>query len=160
VVNAGSPAGSGRPDVRLSAYQSSVPSTAANESAAGDGGFVVPPTFVNEVVSKLFREDSLMMQCDLRTSRSLSLDLPLDESADFETNFGIKIAWEDELADLNLAATKEKFGAATYRLRKIVAFLPITENLFNDSVALAEHVSAAVPQKMAYAVEKEIIAGT
>ena len=45
------------------------------------------------------------------------------------------------------------------RTNKLVAFVPVTDELLEDSVALGEHISAKAPDKINFAAELAIIAG-
>jgi HK97 family phage major capsid protein len=145
----------GRPDPRL--IQNAAPSTTGNESVGADGGFAVPPQFVGEVVRKILQSDSLLLATDARTTQTNSLTIPKDETTPWQSSGGIQALWEDEL-DQN-AQSKPSLTSGTLKLNKLVAFVPITDELADDSNALVEHVSAKAPEKIAFAIESAIIGG-
>ena len=155
VQNAGTFAGRNSPDVRL--IVNAAPNVAGNESVGADGGFAVPEDFVPEVVRKIFATDSLLMQTDVRTTKTNILTIPKDETAPWSTTSGIQAAWEDEFEQLS--QSKPHLTASKLRTNKLAVFVPVTDELLEDSVALGEHISAKAPDKINFAAELAIIAG-
>ena len=148
-------------DPRLIGFNATVPGTAGSEHKGGgvDGGFIVPPQFVVDVASKIFSPESLLMHCDVRTTKTSSLFIPKDETTPWQPAAGVTVAWVDELADLSLLQSKPLLTGASLRTKKIVAFVPLSDEMMSDSIAIAEHVSAVAPGKINFAVEQAIIAG-
>jgi HK97 family phage major capsid protein len=151
------------PDVRLAPgqYEATIPTTSGAEHRGGavDGGFLVPPQFVGDVASKIFSPESLLMHCDVRTTRTGSLWVPKDETTPWQPAAGVTVAWQDELADLGQIQSKPMLTLATMRTHKLIAFVPVSDELQADSIGLAEHVSAVAPGKINFAVEQAILFG-
>ncbi|HEY2396425.1 MAG TPA: phage major capsid protein [Rudaea sp.] len=145
----------GRPDPRL--VFNLGPGAPGNENVGTDGGFAVPPSFVGEVVRKILQTNSLLLATDARTTQSNSLSIPKDETTPWQTSGGIQVYWDGE--DAQEAQSKPELTAATVKTCKLIALVPITDELADDSNALVEHVSAKTPEKIAFAVESAIIAG-
>lgn len=154
VINAGKQ--DHHPDVRLIA--NAAPTTVGSEQSGADGGFAVPPEFVPEVVRKIFATDALLMMTDVRTTKSNNLWIPKDETTPWQTSGGIQTAWENEVEQL--AQSKPLLTASKLRTNKLVSLVPVTDELAQDSVALSEHISAKAPEKINFAVERAIIAGS
>jgi HK97 family phage major capsid protein len=124
-----------------------------------DGGFLVPPQFVGDVASKIFSPDSLLMNCDVRTTATSALFIPKDETTPWQPSAGVQVHWQNELTDLGQFASKPLLTGASLRCKKIVALVPVSDEVSSDSVVMAEHVSAVAPGKINFAVEQAILFG-
>ncbi len=149
----------GIPDVRLK-YESSIPTTIGSELSGVDGGFLIPPQFSGEILSKLFSSQSLLTHCDVRTTKTGSLYIPTDQSTPWAPNSGIVTKWAYENFDMSTVQSKIAYNGITLKTHKLFAFLPVSDELAADANMMAEHVSATAPVKLKFAVEKALISGT
>jgi len=144
-------------DRRLQAIQNAGPTQLGSESSGSDGGFAVPPNFATEISRKVMQEDSLMAQCDLRTSTTNDYTFPKDETTPWSTAAGIRVYWEDEAAQAT--QTKPSLTNGAIRLNKLTALVPVTDELLEDGPALTDHILKRAPEAIDFAIENAIING-
>jgi len=132
--------------------------TFGQESVGADGGFAVPPDFINEIMLKVTGEDSLLSRTDQMISSSNSLTVPVDETTPWQTAGGILANWENEGA--SLTQTKPELKQTTVRLNKLSVLIPVTDELLEDSSALASYLSKKAPDKIDFKINLAIVQGT
>ena len=145
----------GNIDPRLIA---NAPTTYGSEGIGVDGGFAVPPDFRSTIVEKVMGVDSLLSRTDQQTSQSNSITFPADETTPWQSSGGILVSWESE-GGLK-AQSKPALVEKTVKLNKLVALVPMTDELLEDAGAMANYVNRKAPQKMNYAINNAIINGT
>ena len=145
-------------DRRIQAIQNSAPTSLGSEGVGSDGGFAVPPAFIQDITSQLLAADGLLAATDLRASDSNSYTIPKDETAPWDNSSGIRVFWESEAAQAT--QSKPSMTNATVKLAKITALVPVTDELVEDAPRLMDHIRAKAPEKIAFAVENAIINGT
>lgn len=131
---------------------------AAKESIGEDGGFLVPAEFRQEIQEKVLGDQSLLSRTTLLQTSSNNLTIPTDEVAPWDGSNGIRAFWEGE--GNTLTQSKPVFGQSSFRLHKLTALVPVTEELLEDVVALDSYLRRKAPEAMMHKVNSAIIDGT
>lgn len=155
-VRAGSARGGGRLDERL-AISAATPSTFGNEAGGQDGGFLVPPEFSSEIFTLSLEEDALLPLTDGTPIGSNSMVFPKDETTPWGTD-GIRAYWQQEATAAT--ATKPKLGVATQRLHKLMALVPVTDELLDDTDALTAYLPRKTAMSIRWKTDEAILFGT
>lgn len=134
------------------------PSTYGSEGAGADGGFAVPPDFRTAIVQKVMAEDSLLGRTDQMTTSSNSITVPTDETTPWQTSGGIQAYWESEGGQKQ--QSKPALTEKTVKANKIIALVPMTDELLQDAPSMASYVSSKAPQKIDFKVNDAILNGT
>ena len=149
-------ANSTRPDARLT-IGAAAPSTYGNEATGADGGYLVPPEFSREIFNLSLTEDSLLPMVDNVTTGSNSMVFPKDETTPWGTD-GVRAYWAAEAAAAT--ATKPVFGTTTLRLHKLMALVPLTEELMADTNALDSYLPNLVGRSIRWKTNEAFLQGT
>ncbi|HEX2826061.1 MAG TPA: phage major capsid protein [Burkholderiales bacterium] len=145
----------GRVDPRLVA---NAPTTYGQEGVGADGGFAVPPDFRENIVQKVMGEDSLLSRTDQMTTSSNAITVPADQTTPWQETGGIQAYWESEAGQKQ--QSKPSLSGLTVKANKIIALVPLTDELLEDAPAMASYVNRKAPEKIDYKVNAAIIAGT
>lgn len=145
----------GQMDPRLIA---NAPTTYGQEGVGADGGFAVPPDFRTQIVSKVLGEDSLISRTDQMTTSSNSITIPRDETTPWQTTGGIQTYWESEAGQKT--QSKPALTELTVKANKLVALVPLTDELLEDAPSMAQYVGRKAPEKMDFAINNAILNGT
>lgn len=132
--------------------------TFGNEGSGAEGGFLVPPEFAQQIMTKVNSQENLLSRSTpLQTSRN-SMVIPKDETTPWQTSGGVQVYWEGEAQ----APTKSKplFEVDTVRLCKLMALVPITEELLDDAVGIESWLRAKAPSKMAAKINTAFFRGS
>lgn len=148
-------AATGGVDERL-AILASTPTTSGNESSGVDGGFAIPPGFAEPWVME-FASDTLLPLTDLSLTDGNSMFFPNDSSAPWSSS-GARAYWTAEQA----AGTQVKplLSGDTLRLHKLMALLPVSDELAADATALASYVGPKLTDAARWKFDDTIINGT
>jgi HK97 family phage major capsid protein len=150
----------GAPDERLGLINKAA--SGANETVAAEGGFLVQPEFSNELYMAAHDSSVLYGKCRKvpigANSNSLVLNA-LDEKsrANGSRWGGVQVYWSDEAG--TVAATKPKFRQMTLKLKKLMGVAYATEELLQDSTALASVVSQAFSEEFGFKIDDGIVRG-
>jgi HK97 family phage major capsid protein len=144
----------GAMDGRLAA---AAPSSFANEADGADGGFAIPPAFSTDIWNMSLAEGSLIPMTDNTEVTGNSMAFPKDETTPWGGT-GIQVAWQAE--GTAATPTKPVLGLDTLRLHKMIALVPITDELMADAPALSGYLSNNVPPKIMYKANEAILFGT
>lgn len=134
-----------------------VASTYANEGSLADGGFLVPPEYSTTVWQHSLEEGAFLPMCDGMTVTGNSMTYPADETTPWGTD-GIRAYWEAEAAQAT--ATKPKGHVNTLRLNKLMALIPVTDELQADGSALAQYVAAKAGESIRWKTNLALFQGT
>jgi HK97 family phage major capsid protein len=132
--------------------------TYGNEGIGTDGGFLIPPSFSTEIYQKVQAEENLLMRCAQLMTDGNSMMIPKDETTPWQTSGGVQVYWEGEAQAPT--ASKPVFEMGTLRLSKLMALVPISEELLADASGLESWLRAKAPAKMAAKINTAIISGT
>lgn len=142
-----------RPDGRLAV----APSVAGNESTGSDGGYAVPPEFSTEIFRLSLGEDSLVPMTDNTNVNGNSMVFPKDETTPWGTD-GVRAYWQAEASQAN--ATKPKLSTSALRLHKLMALVPLTDELLADSSALDSYLPGKVGDSIRWKTSEAILFGS
>jgi HK97 family phage major capsid protein len=134
-----------------------VPSTYGNEGVGADGGFLVPPEYSTAIFNFAFMEDSFLPMTDNVEIGANSMVFPKDETTPWGTD-GVRAYWQGEASAAT--ATKPKFGAATLRLHKLMALVPLTDELLADTSALSSYLPNLLGRSIRWKTNDAILFGT
>ncbi len=148
-------------DQRLSALvgggiNAAAPTTYGSESSGEDGGYLVPPGFGTQIFQLSLEEDALLPMTDNMPITSNTMALPKDETTPWGAD-GVRAYWEGEATAAT--ATKPKVGRSEYRLRKLMALVPMTEELMADGVALGAYFEPACARSIRWKTDEAILWG-
>lgn len=133
-------------------------STFGSESVGADGGWAVPPEFRRSLWTKVMDDENLLTRCDRLETGSNSLVVPKDETTPWQSSGGIQVYWEGE--GHQAATSKPLITPETMRLNKLMALVPITDELLADGPGLESWLRAKAPSKMKAKVNTGIVRGT
>lgn len=132
------------------------PTTFGNEGAGADGGFAVPPEFSREIWLLSLEEDSLVPYCDDVPVQGNSMTFPKDETTPWGTD-GIRAYWQVEAGAGT--QTKPSLGTRTLRLHKLMALVPVTDELLEDTNALNAYIPKKAGDSIRWKTNEAILFG-
>lgn len=135
-----------------------VATTYGGEGVGTDGGFLVPPSFSTEIWQKVQAEENLLNRCTPLVTDGNSMMIPKDETTPWQTSGGVQVYWEGEAQAPS--ASKPAFEMGALRLSKLMALVPISDELLSDASGLESWLRAKAPGKMAAKLNTAIVAGT
>ena len=136
--------------------QAAAPSTTGNEGSGVDGGFLIPPEFSREIWNLSLMEDSMLPMVDTVTTSSNSMVFPKDETTPWGTD-GVRAYWQAEASAAT--ATKPKLGTSIMRLHKLMALVPLTEELMADTNALDAYLPNLVGRSIRWKTNEAMLQG-
>lgn len=134
------------------------PSSYGQEGVGADGGFAVPPDFRTEIVKKVMGEDSLLARTDQMTTSGNSITVPTDETTPWQTSGGIQAYWESEAGQFT--QSKPALTEKTVKASKIIALVPMTDELLQDAPSMAAYVNSKAPEKIDSRINAAIMSGS
>lgn len=134
------------------------PTSFGSEGVGADGGFAVPPDFRATIISKVMGEDSLLSLTDQNPVSGNSLTFPADETTPWQSSGGIQAYWESEGGQKT--QSKPQLKEKTVKANKVIALVPLTDELLEDAPAMASYVNRKAPEKINFKVNDAIINGT
>ena len=133
------------------------PANFGNEGSAQDGGFLVPPQFAKEIFQLSIGEDSLLPMTDNVEITGNTMAFPKDETTPWGTN-GIRAYWQGEASPA--VGTKPVLGLASLRLKKLMALVPVTDELLDDSNALSTYLPDKIATSIRWKTNESILFGS
>jgi HK97 family phage major capsid protein len=132
--------------------------TYGGEGVGTDGGFLIPPSFSQEIWQKVQADENLLNRCTPLVTDGNSMMIPKDETTPWQTSGGVQVYWEGEAQAPS--ASKPAFEMGALRLSKLMALVPISDELLSDASGLESWLRAKAPGKMAAKLNTSIVAGT
>ena len=132
------------------------PTTFGNEAAGADGGFAVPPEFSQEIWRYAITEDSLIPWCDDSPVTGNGMVWPKDETVPWGTD-GIRAYWQVEAT--TATQSKPLLGTITTRLHKLMALIPVTDELLADTRALDGYIPEKAGLSIRWKANEAILFG-
>lgn len=132
------------------------PSTVGNENVGADGGFAVPPAFSRDIFKLSLGEDSLLPYTDNTPVESNAMVFPKDETTPWGTD-GVRAYWQGE--GLAGTPTKPKLGTTALRLKKLMALVPLTDELVEDTTALGSWLPSKIGDSIRWKMNEAILFG-
>jgi HK97 family phage major capsid protein len=143
---------------KLQNFQNASLSTYGSEGIGPDGGYAVPPEFVERITRRVTSERSVAGMCFQMPTASNNITLPDDETTDWASSGGVQAYWESEAGAIT--QSKPSLKEKSWRLRKCACLVPVTSELVTDapffSSWLEERASAAIDWKIGEAVFRGI----
>jgi HK97 family phage major capsid protein len=133
------------------------PTTVGNELSGADGGFLVPPSYASEVFTYAFEGDSLLPMTDNIDVAGNSMVFPKDETVPWGTD-GVRAYWQAEATAGT--PTKTKVSTTMLRLYKLMALVPVTDELMEDTNALNQYLPRKVGDSIRWKLNESILFGT
>lgn len=143
-------------DDRLS-IMAATPSTYGNEAVGADGGYLVPADFRSEIMSVVVAQDSLFSRTDQIPVGGNMLQMPTDETTDWQTSGGITTGWEDEVSAMT--GSKPAIDMAEWHARKITSLVNVSDDLLEDAIAMDGYLRSRVPRKIRFAIDLSLVQG-
>lgn len=131
--------------------------TYGNEGTGADGGFAVPTEWRTEIWDKVMGEENLLSRCTNIQIAGNSIVLPKNEDTPWSSS-GVNVYWESEGAQVS--ASKPVLETNSERLNKLMALVPMTEELLEDAPGMESWLRAWAPMKMAAKLNTAIVDGT
>lgn len=132
-------------------------STYSNETAGADGGVAVPPEFREGVMNRVQNEASIAARCAPATLSGNSVSINIDPTTPWQSSGGIQVNWVGEAS--TFTQSKLALQQRDFRLRKVVALVPMTEELSQDAAFLSSHIMRKAGDKIGFAVDNAILNG-
>ncbi len=146
------------PDGRLLTQRlAAAPTVYGSETAGADGGFLVPPQFAKDIFTLSLDDEALLPLTDNTNVAGNAMVFPKDETTPWGTD-GIMVAWQAE--GLAAATSKPKLGTSALRLKKLMALVPITDELLSDTDALTSYLPKKVASRMQWKINESILFGS
>lgn len=132
------------------------PSTYANEGNGADGGFLVPPEFSREIFRLSLEDQAFLPLTDNTPVAGNSMAFPSDETTPWGSN-GVRAFWEGEAEAAT--ATKPVFKTNTMRLRKLMALVPVTDELVADAAAISSYLTGKTAESIRWKSNDALVHG-
>ena len=145
----------GQPDERLNIGAAAT--TYGSESSLSDGAFLVPPAFSSNVWQHSLEEQAFLPLTDVNPIEGNSMSYPKDETTPWGSD-GIRAYWEAEAAAAT--QTKPKGEVNTLRMNKLMALVPVTDELQADAPALGSYIGRKAPESIRWKTNLALFAGT
>lgn len=145
----------GAVDPRLS-FLAAAPTTYGSEQSGVDGGFLVPPQFAAEVQTFALGDDALLPLTDSTPVTGNGMVFPKDETTPWGTD-GVRAYWQQEATAGT--QTKPKLSTAILRLHKLLALVPVTDELLGDTNALNGYLPALMGRSIRWKTNEAIMFG-
>lgn len=136
--------------------QAAAPSTYGNEGNGADGGFLVPPSYSQRIFHLSLEEQALLPMTDDLPVEGNGMSLPKDETTPWGAN-GVRAYWQNEAGAGT--QTKPVFGRTDFRLKKLLALVPVTEELLADATALGAYFQGAAARSIRWKTDEAICYG-
>lgn len=156
VVKAGTRGADKVPSNKLVSWTKASLSTYGSEATGADGGFAVPTEFREGITRHVMSEDSLFSRADQLPISTASMALPDDETTPWGSS-GPLAYWEGEAAALT--QSKPSLKLKEFRLRKLTALVPATEELLEDATALGAYINQVAPERIRWKADEAMIRG-
>ncbi|OJZ21172.1 MAG: hypothetical protein BGP21_10710 [Thiobacillus sp. 65-29] len=119
------------------------------------GGYAVPVDAAEAILMPA--TGALLPLCrEVPITRGNSIELPLDTATPYGSD-GVIAAWEGEGGEL--PQRKPKLDMDRFQLKKLVALVPVTDELLDDSAALAAWLPLALQTAVTLKVNDSIVNG-
>jgi HK97 family phage major capsid protein len=142
-------------DNRLN-FNAAAPGTYGNEASGADGGFLIPPEFSKQIFTLSLTDDALLPLTDNTDVSGNSMVFPKDETTPWGTD-GVRAYWQAEATAAT--ATKPKFGTSILRLHKLMALVPLTDELVSDTNSLDSYLPGKVSDSIRWKVNEALLFG-
>lgn len=133
------------------------PATSGSEAVGADGGFSVPPDVAKAIVVNI-RANTIAGRCTNLPATGNNVAVPHDEIPPWAAAAATGVYWEAELAAI--AESKPALTAHNYRLNKLTALIPCSDEVLEDSQLFDAWCRTAIPARIGARLTTGIIRGT
>lgn len=133
-----------------------VPTTYANEGSGEDGGFLVPPEFSTQIFTLSLDDEAFLPLTDNTNVNGNGMVFPKDETTPWGTD-GVRAFWQAEASQAQ--QTKPKFSTSALRLHKLMALVPVTDELLSDTSALGSYLPGLTARSIRWKTNEAILFG-
>lgn len=130
--------------------------TYANEGTGADGGFLIPPEFGKDIFQFSLSDNALLPMTDEVNVSGNAMSFPKDETTPWGTN-GVRAYWQGEAGAPN--GTKPVLGMTALRLKKLMALVPVSDEMLDDSAALASYLPKKIGASIQWKTNEAILFG-
>ncbi len=155
VMQAGRPGGV--VDERLLVPGAQAPTTYGNEGTGADGGFLIAPEFARDVFQHSLDQDAILPMTDDYPVQGNTLTFPRDETTPWGTD-GIRAYWENEAGAAT--QTKPKGAVSSLRTNKLMALVPVTDELMQDTGALDRYIGRKTSESIRWKTNLALFQGS
>jgi len=132
-----------------------------NTEVGSDGGFLVPPNFMGNMMERVSEESNLASRVsEIQLSQGNSVSIPGVNQTSRAAGYrygGIQVYWVRE-GD-SLTPKKSEFRNLELKLAKLAGLVYLTEEMMEDSAAVESWVNMAFPAEMAFTLDQAIYNG-
>lgn len=145
----------------MSQYLKALP-TGMNETAGGDGGYLVPPEFAQQLLMRTYQNNLLerTFLFPLTTSNSIKIPAVNETSrADGSRFGGVQAYWRSEGG--SVSRSKPNLGQITLTVDSLTCTVQVTQELLDDAsgIALEQFINLVAPQEMSFKIGDAIVNG-
>jgi HK97 family phage major capsid protein len=136
--------------------------TGANEAIPSEGGFLVTPTIASGIFERMYEQGSLLSLFnpeEIGPNSNGMVYNTIDETSRAEGSRwgGLQGYWLAEGG--SKTASQPKFAQVELKLKKIAALCYATDELLQDSTAMASWIQNTVPLELRFMIEDAILNG-
>jgi HK97 family phage major capsid protein len=135
----------------------SAATTYGNDTVLGDGGYLVPPDFRENIVKTIQGEDSLLGRTDQQSTSSDRITVPVDNTSPWQNTGGIQVYWDVEAAAIT--ASKSALEQMEVKANRMTALVPVTNEQLEDAPSLSRYLPGKVADKYTSKINAAIISG-
>ena len=143
-------------DKRLT-MNAAAPSTFSGEGTGADGGFLIPPGFSTDIFMLSLTDSALLPLTDSLDIDGNSMIIPKDETTPWGTT-GVRAYWQGEASAA--VATKPVVGTMDLRLKKLMALVPVSDEMAADTNALNSYLPKKVAMSIQWKTNEAILFGS
>lgn len=138
------------------APNAAAPTTYGNEGAGADGGYLVPPQYSRSIFGLSLEENALLPMTDNTPVEGNGMSFPKDETTPWGSN-GIRAYWQGEAAAGT--QTKPVLGSTDLKLKKLLALVPVTNELLADATALSSYIPPNCARSIRWKTDEALLFG-
>ncbi len=133
------------------------PGSFAGEGAGADGGFLIPPEFSASIFDLSLTDNAFLPLTDQVNVAGNGMSFPNDLTTPWGTN-GIRAYWQGEATAGT--ATKPVFGLSQLRLKKLMALVPVSDEMLDDGAALSTYLPKKIGASIQWKTNEAILLGS
>lgn len=150
-----------RNNEKLNAYMTKALPTGMGIMQAQDGGFLVPPEYVNQLLMRAYQNDLLSRTTMFPMTSSNALKIPaINETsrADGSRFGGVQAYWDGESDTIN--ASKPNLAQVTLTANRLTMAVRATQELLDDAASLETWLNLIADQELAFKIGDALVNGT
>ncbi|MBF0417201.1 MAG: phage major capsid protein [Magnetococcales bacterium] len=131
--------------------------TYGSASVGGDGGYLIPQEFSNEIFDRSLVGDALLPKTSTIAVEGNNMVFPFSEATPWG-NSGIQAFWSSEATAGT--QTKPVINQTQLNLHKLMALIPVTDELMGDAMAIDQYISKKSAEAIRWKANEAIMNGT